>query len=175
MSETLEEAVYSMEALSAKHDRLGFSCGVPALDRYLQKQARQDRERDLATVFVLTPDSVAIAGFYTLSASSINGVDLPEEFGKKLPRFPLPATLLGRMAVGRSLHGQHLGRLLLTDALERAWRVSRQIASLAVIVDAKEGSGSFYRKYGFRELPQKPSRLFLPMDTVGKFVASELQ
>ena len=129
----------------------------------------------MARVFVLTPDGIAIAGYYALSACSIDGVDLPEEFGKRLPAYPLPATLLGRMAVRHDLQDQHLGRLLLTDALERTWRVSQQIGSLAVIVDAKEDAVGFYHRYGFRALPLNPHRLFLPMETVGKFVQSELR
>jgi hypothetical protein len=38
---------------------------------------------------------------------------------------------------------------------------------MAVVVDAKdEVANSFYRKYGFLELPDHPKRLFLPMKTV---------
>jgi hypothetical protein len=31
-----------IEPLTTAHDRTGFYCGVDALDRYIQKQARQD-------------------------------------------------------------------------------------------------------------------------------------
>src|ERR1039458_9807038 len=129
-------AEYRVEPLGANHDRVAFSCGVPELDTYLQRQASQDMKRKLAAVFVLTVDSASVAGFYTLSAHSILAADLPEDQAKKLPHFPLPVTLLGRMAVAQSLRGQGLGEFLLLHALDRALRGSRQIASYAVVVDA---------------------------------------
>jgi predicted GNAT family N-acyltransferase len=157
---------YRIEPLGPRHDRAGFSCGVPALDMYMQRQARQDLERKLAAVFVLTSDSTTVAGFYTLSAHSILTVDLPENYSKRLPRFPLPVTLLGRMAVSASLQGQRLGEFLLMHALERAWIGSQQVASWAVVVDAKAGAREFYLKHDFIALPAQPHRLFLAMATI---------
>jgi GNAT superfamily N-acetyltransferase len=166
MAGELSGTEYSIEPLGQRHDREAFRCGVAALDLYLQRQARQDLERKLAAVFVLTPDGKAIAGFYTLSAHSILAADLPESYPKKLPRFPLPVTLLGRMAVSEDLQGQRLGEFLLMHALERAWVGSRQVASWAVVVDAKAGAREFYLKHDFVALPLQPDRLFLPMATI---------
>ncbi len=163
---------YTIEALAPHHDRAGFSCGVPALDIYLQRQARQDMDRKLAAVFVLTSiDDAAvktIAGFYTLSAHSLLAADLPEDTARKLPRFPLPVTLLGRMGVSRSLQGQGWGEYLLVHALNRACIVSHQVACWAVVVDAKAGARDFYLKHNFIPLPSQPDRLFLPMATIKK-------
>lgn len=159
-------ASYRIESLEAHHVRAGFSCGVSELDLYLQERAGQDLKRKLAAVFVLTDDSKKIAGFYTLSAHSIAGADLPPELAKGLPRFPLPVTLLGRMAVAQALQGEELGEYLLLDALNRALHGSRQVASWAVVVDAKAGARSFYLKHDFIPLPALPDRLFLPMKTI---------
>lgn len=164
-------SAYRIEPLSHRHDRAGFSCGVPVLDAYIERQARQDMERNLAAVFVLTKDGTTVDGFYTLSAHSILAADLPEAQAKKLPRFPLPVTLLGRMALRESLHGQGLGEWTLMHALERALIGSRQVASWAVVVDAKEGARDFYLSYDFVALPSRPSRLFLPMKTIEKLFA----
>ena len=162
---------YRIEPLKSHHDRAAFSCGVPELDAYLQRQARQDLERKLAAVFILTSDGKTVAGFYTLSAHSILAADLPESYPRNLPRFPLPVTLLGRMAVSQSLHGQRLGEFILLHALERAWIGSQQVASWAVVVDAKAGAREFYLKHDFVALPSQPSRLFLPMATIEKLFA----
>lgn len=159
---------YKIEVLSPKHDRTAFSCGIAALDSYIQRQARQDAERNLAAVFVLTSDDRTIAGFYTLSAHSILAADLPASHAKKLPRFPLPVTLLGRMGVSNALQGQRLGEFLLIHALERAWIGSQQVASWAVVVDAKVGARDFYLKHDFISLPSQPDRLLLPMATIAK-------
>jgi predicted GNAT family N-acyltransferase len=163
---------YRIEALEAHHDRASFCCGVSELDIYLQQQAGQDLKRKLAAVFVLTPDGKTISGFYSLSAHSIAGADLPPDVAKRLPRFPLPVTLLGRMAIAQALQGSGLGEHLLLDALNRALKGSRQIASWAVVVDAKAGARSFYLRHDFVPLPTSPDRLFLPMKTIETLFAA---
>jgi len=160
--------VYRVEPLGPGHERTGFCCGNPGLDNYLQQQAGQDQKRKLAAVFVLTADGQSVNGFYALSALSILAAELPPEVAKKLPRFPLPVTLLGRMAVAQSLQGKGWGEFLLLHALERAVQASRQVASWAVVVDAKAGAREFYLKHGFIQFPTQPDRLFLPMKTIEK-------
>ena len=159
-------ANYRIEALDAHHDRSGFRCGVSDLDAYFEQRAGQDMKRKLAAVFVLTADGKTVSGYYTLSAHSIAAADLPPDLAKRLPRFPLPVTLLGRMAVTQSLQGSGLGEYLLLDALDRALKGSRQVASWAVVVDAKAGARTFYLKHDFIPLPTSPDRLFLPMKTI---------
>jgi len=161
-------AGYRIEPLAPSHDRAVFCSGVSELDAYLQRQAAQDLKRNRAAVFVLTSDSKAIAGFYTLSAHSIQAAELPQDLSRKLPRFPLPVTLLGRMAVAQSLQGQGWGEFLLLHALERALRGSQQVASWAAVVDAKAGARDFYVKHDFIPSATQPNRLFLPMRSIEK-------
>jgi len=162
---------FKVGPLASIHDRASFSCGVSALDTYLQRQASQDLKRNLAAVFILTADGKNVAGYYTLSAHSILAAELPQDLAKKLPRFPLPFTLLGRMAVAQSVQGLGWGEFLLLHALKRAWLGSRQVASWGVIVDAKAGARDFYLKHDFMPLRDQPDRLFLPMETIGRMFA----
>jgi len=151
-----------------RHDRSTFSCGVPALDVYLQRQAAQDMEKHAAVVYVAVIEPPAIAGYYTLSQFSIDFVHIPEAIARRLPRYPVvPATLLGRLAIAASLRGQRLGETLLFDALHRSLLQSAHIASTGMIVDAKdEQSAAFYRRYGFTAILDAGQRLFLPMKTI---------
>jgi ribosomal protein S18 acetylase RimI-like enzyme len=151
-----------------RHDRIGFCCGVPALDAYPLRQAAQDMEKCAAVVFVAVIDSPAIAGFYTLSQFSIELTQLPEIVTKRLSRYPVvSATLLGRLAVARSLGRHRLGETLLFDALRRSLAQSAYIASAGVVVDAKdEKAAAFYRKYGFLPVRGSDRRLFLHMKTI---------
>jgi predicted GNAT family N-acyltransferase len=164
----MPKPAFQVQRLGPHHDRAGFSCGLEPLDNYLKKQARQDVKKRVAAVFVLTPDGRTISGYYTLSQFSVDLGVLPQETARRLPKYPIvPATLIGRLAVRTAFRGQGLGELLLMDALRRSLTLSKQIASAAVIVDAKDDRAmSFYRKYGFLELPDIPGRLFLPMATV---------
>jgi len=163
---------YRVEALdSQKHTREGFSCGIEPLDRYLREQAGQDARKRVAAPFVLCEDeSNVVLGYYTLSALSLDVGDWPEDVVRKLPRYPfVPATLLGRLALDERQRGKGLGEYLLMHALHRALVTSREVASFAVIVDAKDGRAlSFYSRYEFLPLPDQQRRLFLPMATIEK-------
>jgi len=169
-----ESRPITIELLDRKlHDRAAFSCGVPALDVYLHRQAAQDMEKHAAVVYVAVIEPPAIAGYYTLSQFSIDFVHLPDTLAKRLPRYPVvPATLLGRLAVASAFRGQRLGETLLFDALHRSLVQSTHIASSGVIVDAKDPqAAAFYSKYGFTPILQTSrqgtnQRLFLPMQTI---------
>ena len=161
---------YRIEPLGPRHDRMGFSCRVEALDRYLQRQASQDVNKRVAAAFVLTPDGKTIAGYYTLSAHVVNLADLPDDVTRKLPRYPnVPATLLGRLAVSVNFRGQGIGELLLLDAFHRVLASAREIGSAMVVVDAKdEHARNFYLHHDFLPLPTQPDRLFYPVKDIQK-------
>jgi GNAT superfamily N-acetyltransferase len=152
--------------------RAAFSCGAEPLDRYLKQQASQDAKKRAAVPYVLVSEDDRIAGYYTLSADNIRADDLPPDLVKqlKLPRYPvMGATLVGRLARDLSFRGQGIGELLLADALKVSLVMSRKIASLAVIVDAKdENAHLFYTDFGFIAFPDTVKRLFMPMQTIGK-------
>lgn len=166
---------YRFEPLAKQHDRAGFRCGSAPLNAYLQQIARKDAERHVAAAFVMVDDAAtaAIVGYYTLSAFVVAVTELPEAMQKKLPRYPrLPATLLGRLARDERFPGT--GSLLLMDALTRAHQKSAEIASLAVVADAKdEVALTFYRKFGFARLGSDPNRVFLPMGTIAELIGKQ--
>ena len=173
MEEHQDKPKFVVEPLGPNHDRAAFSCGSPKLDTYIQTQAGQDGKKNLSVVFILTPDSKIIAGYYSLSQYSVKLDAIPEEIARKLTKHnEIPATLLGRLARSKAFSRMGLGEMLLMDALNRCLINSRQVASWAVIVDAKDDVAiAFYKKYGFIQLPKVPNRLFLPMATVAKMFA----
>ena len=155
-----------IQPLESSHDRKNFSCGVDALDDYLKKQAKQDIRRRIARLFVATtPDNPdTILGYYTLSSLAIELTQLPADLARKLPRHPVPAALIGRLACATAARGQGIGKMLLMDAIKRTLAVSNEIAIYALVVDAlDEQAAGFYRKYGFTQLASKGHRLFLPL------------
>jgi predicted GNAT family N-acyltransferase len=159
-----------VEPLGRSHNREAFSCGVEALDLYLQHRARQDSDRNLAKVFVLTDDGIHIAAFYTLSAQAVQPRNLPAAMAAKLPRLPLPATLLGRLAVDKANRGKGVGEIILLHALQSAWQASQTVASWALVVDSKEGARDFYLKYGFVPFEDLPHRLYITMKDIEKLL-----
>ncbi len=155
-------SAYRFEPLRDQHNRAAFSCGVESLDRYFRTQAGQDSRKRVASCFVLAAKDGSVAGYYTLSATSIALVDLPPDLAKRLPRYPaIPATLMGRLAVDHRRRGQRLGELLLFDAFSRTLR--SEIASYAFVVDAKdETAEAFYERYRFMCCPARGAGCFCP-------------
>lgn len=155
------------EALAPQHDRSSFTCGVEPLDRYLRQHATQDIRRRIANCFVMIERTTGdIAGYYTLSGTSLLLTDLPQTMVKRLPRYPaVPSALLGRLAVATAFQNRHLGASLLADAALRASRAD--LAVFAVVTDPKDDNARrFYLKHGFMELPGTPLRLFAPVDSL---------
>jgi GNAT superfamily N-acetyltransferase len=110
----------------------------------------------------------AIAGYYTLAATSVPASDLPPDVVKRLPRYPiLPAALVGRLAVHQRFHRKGLGGVLLADAALRV--IKGDTKAFALIVEAKdEKAVAFYQHHGFRRFASKPAALFLPIGTAKK-------
>jgi GNAT superfamily N-acetyltransferase len=163
-----------IEQLARHRNRADFNCGVAALDDYLARLAGQDVRRHVAAVYVLVdPASEQIAGYYTLSASSIEFARLPAEAQRRLPRYPmLPVFLIGRLAVDSRYRRQGQGGMLLSDALRRALEFSSQIGAIGVVVDAKDGAArAFYERFGFQPATADPSHLFIPMGTITQIVS----
>ncbi len=154
-----------------------FDCGNPVLDDYLKKYARQNHESGIAKTFVAIDrsDLAKIDGFYTVSASDIEFESLPELTRKKMPAYPIPAILIGKLAVDKSAQGQGLGRELIVNALLRSVRIAQEIGVFAVRVDAIDlKAKEFYLKYGFVRLQDKPLSLFLPIKNIAKeFIGSQ--
>ena len=153
----------------AKHQRAGFSCGLPALDEFLRAFVTQYEKRRLGKTFVAVPtaEDTRVVGYYTLAAGAVAFAHLPSHVAKKLPKHPVPVILLGRLAVDRSLQGQGLGEMLLTDALCRALELSKSLGVFAVEVLAiDERAATFYAKYGFTRLADDTRHLYLPISAI---------
>ncbi len=158
----------------AIHRRDRFSCESPDLTDFMCTRARKEAKAKASACFVAVPvvDTGCIAGYYTLSATSIRLGKIPEDVTKKLPRYPdMPATLLGRLARDLNFKGQGVGNLLVADALERAYQNSSVIGSIAVVTDPKdERAAKFYAAFGFKPLDEQ--RLFIPMKTIADWLES---
>lgn len=158
-----------IEPLGSLHNRQGFYCGVEALDNYLKKQAKQDVKRRISKVFVATTEANPenIIGYYTLSTLSIELSHLPVDLAHKLPKHPIPAALIGRLACAIDVKGNGVGKMLLMDALKRTLAVSTEIAIYAMVVDAiDEHAAGFYEQYAFEQLAVESRRLFLPLKSL---------
>ena len=149
-----------------------FDCGIESLNQYIAKYATQNEKRNVARVFVaLNPNSSNIVGYYSLNATSIPQVTLPEKHAKGLFR-DVPAVLLGRLAVDKSHQKKGLGLHLMMNAFERICEVNNDIATQSLVVDAiDESAAEYYRvKFNFQQLIKSNQRLFLPLTSIQEMV-----
>ena len=164
-------AKWRIEPLGKQHDRAAFTCGIPALDDYIKTKATQDDRRDATKTYVaLAHGTDLVVGYYTLSNTGIDLSAIPEAEVARFARYPIVgATLIGRLARDLSEKGKGLGEFLLIDALYRSLQLSRQIASAAVVVEAKDHDAvTFYQRYGFVQLLLNGRKLILPMRTIDR-------
>ena len=159
---------FDIQPIARNLDMRSFDCGSSALNDYLQKYARQNHDRNISKTFVAVErGGRKVLGFYTLVASEIDAQTVPTTHSKHLPRYPVPAVRIGRLAVDKHQQGQGIGEELLWDALGKANRLSDEVGVYAVVVDAKdENAVRFYHKYGFVPLSNNPKALFLPVETI---------
>jgi GNAT superfamily N-acetyltransferase len=138
-----------IRALRPDDNRDAFRSGDVELDRFFQKFAGQNQFRlQIGTTYVAV-DGTEIKGFATVSATSITIEGLPKSVKKRLPRYPLPAVRLARLAVSESSKGQGIGKHLLKAVFQIAHEMADRIGCVAIVVDAKPDAIAFYEQFGF--------------------------
>jgi ribosomal protein S18 acetylase RimI-like enzyme len=159
--------VLVVEPLQAKrHDRAAFTCGELSLDAYLREKAAQHHREGISTTHVLVDATVParILGYYTLSAAQLLLTDLQERDRKRLPRYPVPAVRMGRLAVAIGQQRKGHGEYLLAHAVARCLNLRTQLGIRMLLVDALHGKAAgFYRAYGFRTTSTEALTLYLSL------------
>ncbi len=81
---------------------------------------------------------------------------------------PIPAILLGQLAVDEAWRGQRLGSDLLIDAARRSLAAAGTVGARAVIVQAVDDRArAFCEKFGFRPFSERqPLMLVLRMSEI---------
>jgi GNAT superfamily N-acetyltransferase len=151
------------ERIDVSHDIREFNSGKPELDSWLKSHAlRAERERT-ATTYILADDN-RVFGYYSLAAHSVErGTIGGGRLARNAPD-PVPALLLARLAVDTAWQGKGIGADLLAHAMNTTQTVGALIGLRAIIVDPiDDRAKAFYSRYGFREFPALPSRMFYPL------------
>lgn len=163
-----------IEPLGSSHDRGGFDCGVPALNRFLRETARQHVVKGIGRTFVLVEDTDTaprpVLGYFSLSLCQVFADEIPPKWAKRLPR-QIPAMRLGRLAVARAHQRKGFGTVLLVEAIHKVAAVASTAGGIGLFVDAKDqAAAEFYAQFGFEATPTRPLTLFMPMATVRRLV-----
>ena len=145
-----------------------FDCGTEVLNEFLSQYSFKNDILGIGKTFVAFNKNEDVIGYFTLAAAQVLFEDIPDNYRAKLPRYPIPALRIARLAVGKNLQGKGIGKWLLTQAFIKIIHVAEITGLYFIIVDAKETSKSFYEHYGFIKFNDKEFSYFLTVDTVRK-------
>jgi hypothetical protein len=98
--------------ISATDRAAAFRCGIHALDDYFHRHALANDARGISRCFVLRPgkpELPMVAGYYTLSMATVMADAVRHALPGRLPQYPLPVALIGRLAVDLQARGHRFG------------------------------------------------------------------
>lgn len=135
--------------LTKNDDTSTFDCGDVALNQYFKQYAKQNQFKHyIGTTYVALVKG-NIIGYVSVSSSSMRADVLSDSVAKKLPNYPLPILRLTRLAVDTQYQTQGIGKVLLKFVLKLTLKQKENFGCFGLVVDAKEGSVSFYEQFGF--------------------------
>jgi len=140
-------------------ERRHFDCGRDSLAAWFRQHAWHNHASGVSRTSVICDAGTGlIAGYVTLSAAQIEREFLAKAHRRNKPD-PVPATLLGQLALDKAYQGQGHARSLLQFALTAALHASREVGSFGVITHPiDEQARRFYRRWGFADVPFDPRR-----------------
>jgi GNAT superfamily N-acetyltransferase len=146
----LTELRRSVPLDSARHDRARFASGDAALDEWLRRYAGQNRRRDTAATWVIADVEDVVVAYVTVAMSAIDRSSAPANIARQALD-PVPALLIGRLAVDQRSSGLGVGTALVVHVLATAMELNTKAACRAVVVNALHGSArDWWKRLGFQ-------------------------
>lgn len=148
--------------LAETDNRNSFDCGRESMNQWFRRHAWANHAAGISRTNVMCDTMTGdVVGYVTLSAAQIERATLPKPLQRNRPD-PLPATLLGQLAVDKNRQGMGHARSLLFFALRTALMASRDVGSFGVITHPiDDRARAFYSRWGFRDLPFDPRRAMI--------------
>lgn len=145
-----------------RHDREQFDSGEPALDEWLRRYAGQNRRRDTAATWVISDRADVVIAYASVAMTGIDRSAAPETLAKGSPD-PIPALLLGRLAVDRRHANLGIGTALTAYVLGTVVELNEKVACRAVVVTALNARArAWWERLGFHSFdPDDPAHLDL--------------
>lgn len=141
------------DLLCADHVIDEFDCGDVALNDWLTRRARSNHDSGASRTWVVTDDAARVVGYYASSTAVVMRAEATKRAARNQPD-PVPALLLGRLAVDRKHQAQGLAAALLKHFLLKSREVAEVTGVPVLLVHAKdEEAAAFYRHYEFEPSP----------------------
>ena len=128
-----------------RHHREQFDSGEPVLDEWLRRYAGQNRRRDTAATWVITDVDDVVVAYAGVAMTGIDRSAAPEKLARRAPD-PVPALLVGRLAVDRRYATLGIGTALTAHVLATAVELNEKAACRAVVVTALNPTARAWRE-----------------------------
>lgn len=150
----------------SRHDREQLDSGEPVLDEWLRRYAGQNRRRDTAATWVIADINDVVVAYASVAMTGVARSAAPGVLAKHAPA-PVPALLLGRLAVDRRYARLGIGTALAAHVLATAVELNQQAACRAVVVTALNARAlTWWERLGFHPFdPDQPDQLDLYLRT----------
>ena len=150
--------------IALEHDLTEFCCGNDILDRWLVNTALKNQNSGASTTYVVCKlGTRMVVGYFCLSAASIIRSDATTNISRNQPN-PIPAMLLGRLAVDQNHKKTGMGRNLFVAAYQISLDAASLIGIRALMVHAiNDEAKSFWASLGFIESPTNSLTLMLKL------------
>lgn len=154
------EQLRAPEKLSTSHQVNDFNSGNAQLDEWLKRRAVKNEKSGASRTYVLCVGETVVA-YYCLASGAISQSSAIGRVRRNMPE-PIPAMVIGRLAVDVGWQGKGIGQALLQDAVLRVLQVSEVVGIRAILVHAiSEDAKQFYEKCGFSASPLDPMTLMI--------------
>lgn len=135
-----------------RHDRSAFNSGEAELDEWLRRYASQNRRRDTAATWVIAGADDRVVAYVSVAMTGVDRSVAPDALGRNAPD-PVPALLIGRLAVDESVASRGVGTALIAHVLATAVELNERAACRAVVATAlHDRARQWWERLGFHPL-----------------------
>jgi GNAT superfamily N-acetyltransferase len=135
-----------------------FDCGNESLNEFIKSEEVKRFEEELLGCTTIIILDKSIVGYYTISNGSLRLSDFDQVkhdsvFGS-LPIAEIPSILVGRLAIVKEKQKYGIGKFVIGEIVRYAFRCVDHCAVRLLVLHAERESAGFYRKMGFRDMPE---------------------
>lgn len=172
---------FVLEPLNEHHPVRMFSCEDDQITEYLQEEAFEDMQRNVARTFVEIdhgmPAASNVAGFFTLRADLLRiSESYFDDWIDKRGSIEVPIVELVWLARGLQWRGTGVGDLLMIEALTIVKNAADCVGMIGLHLRTTPQGRELYERYDFQEFTEHPihdrDRYVLSVETIRLIAAN---
>ena len=167
--------ITQFEPTTSYHQQKKFDCGNRIINKFVHSSLKKQVSQNCSQAFVLLDleDNERFSAFYTLTSFKLQANELERLSKGSLPR-DIPCVRLVMLGVNLSLQGHGIGRKMMSDALHRVHRASKEIGIYGLYLDADPNATDFYLNLGFTRLDNggcnDTAKMFLSIEVIDQLL-----